>query len=360
MTTPGTGGKAGGDGRTGGLAGDEKRKERAARKLEQQETEAAAGVDDGSSMMTLKYSFQEPVGEICITEDWSGEGNAIAGLQWPGGVVLSRYMDCRQVFPEDHFVGRTVIEVGAGCGLTSIYAVLRGADVTITDMDTDKCVENVDMNLGPRGLAGKAFVRRLEWDCAEELALFEPPYDVVIAGDCLYEEACISPLLKTMWALSGPNTEVLLSGVVGQGVLASFLRQVDQYFERETVDTSTIDTIAEVLPLGTLSDAAAVTAAVARTAATELAAIGETTTTAAPAAPENPPLRPCHNPAARENVGEDKAGGGSDGGVIGTVVPRAALATPALEAVGLDEIAQLPGQRALLRLRKKCDAGAGE
>ena len=38
--------------------------------------------------MTLKYSFQEPVGEIRITEDWSGEGNAIAGLQWPGGVVL--------------------------------------------------------------------------------------------------------------------------------------------------------------------------------------------------------------------------------------------------------------------------------
>lgn len=38
--------------------------------------------------MTLKYSFQDPVGEIRINEDWSGEGNAIAGLQWPGGVVL--------------------------------------------------------------------------------------------------------------------------------------------------------------------------------------------------------------------------------------------------------------------------------
>lgn len=44
-----------------------------------------------SSMMTLKYSFQDPVGEIRIIEDWSGEGNAIAGLQWPGGVVL-RYV----------------------------------------------------------------------------------------------------------------------------------------------------------------------------------------------------------------------------------------------------------------------------
>lgn len=73
---------------------------------------------------------------------------------------------------------------------------------------TDKCVDNVDMNLEPRGLAGKASVRRLAWDCAEELALFEPPYDMVIAGDCFYEEACISPLLKTMWALSGPTTQV--------------------------------------------------------------------------------------------------------------------------------------------------------
>ncbi len=40
------GGKMEAPNRTGGLAGDEKRKERAARKLEQQETEAAAGVDD--------------------------------------------------------------------------------------------------------------------------------------------------------------------------------------------------------------------------------------------------------------------------------------------------------------------------
>lgn len=39
-------------------------------------------------MWELKYTFQEPVGEIRITEDWSGEGNGIAGLQWLGGVVL--------------------------------------------------------------------------------------------------------------------------------------------------------------------------------------------------------------------------------------------------------------------------------
>lgn len=75
-------------------------------------------------------------------------------------------------------------------------------------MSSDKCVENVESNLGPRGLTGNVLVQRLEWASAEDLALLEPPYDVVIAGDCLYEEACIAPLLQTMWALAGPKTEV--------------------------------------------------------------------------------------------------------------------------------------------------------
>lgn len=127
-------------------------------------------------------------------------------------------------------------------------------------------------------------------------------------------------------------------------------QKVDQYFERETVDTSTIDTLAEVLPLGTLSDAAAVTAALARTAAAaaELAPLGEAITPLPP-----PPY------AAALGVGEEEGGDG-EGGVVGAAVPGAILTVPGLEATGPDEIAQLPGQRALLRLRKKCDAGAGE
>lgn len=68
-------------------------------------------------------------------------------------------MDSRQVFPEKHFEGCRVIEVGAGCGLTSIYAALRGADVTITDMD-------IGENGIYRGLVhGGAFCGGWEWRC---------------------------------------------------------------------------------------------------------------------------------------------------------------------------------------------------
>lgn len=74
---------------------------------------------------------------------------------------------------------------------------------------TEKCLENVEGNLGPRGMSGNVRIRRLEWASVEDLAQCQPPYDMVIAGDCLYEEACISPLLQTICALSGPETEVI-------------------------------------------------------------------------------------------------------------------------------------------------------
>lgn len=80
--------------------------------------------------------------------------------------------------------------------------------VIVLDCDADKCLDNVENNLGPRGMAGNASVQRLIWASAEDIATFDPPYDLIIAGDCLYEEACISPLLQTMCALAGPDTEV--------------------------------------------------------------------------------------------------------------------------------------------------------
>lgn len=53
MALPGAEGNRKGDGRAGGSGGDAKRRERAARKLEQQEAEVAAGVDDVGALVYL-------------------------------------------------------------------------------------------------------------------------------------------------------------------------------------------------------------------------------------------------------------------------------------------------------------------
>lgn len=45
-----------------------------------------AGAEEELSMWDLAYEFTEH--RVVITEDWSGDGNGIAGLQWLGGVAL--------------------------------------------------------------------------------------------------------------------------------------------------------------------------------------------------------------------------------------------------------------------------------
>lgn len=135
---------------------------------------------------------------------------------------------------------------------------------------------------------------------------------------------------------------------------------MDQFFERETVDTSKIDTLAEVLPLGTLSDAAAIATALARaSAAAELANLD-------PLAKSTPSCleRDETKSAGDEKSDEDGPLGGSVGatGVGAGAVLVAAAAAAAGGGVVAGEVLKLPGQRALLRLRKKCDAdiGAGD
>eukprot|EP00953_Heterococcus_sp_UTEX-ZZ885_P041413 21127-Heterococcus_DN1.PRE.1 len=64
----------------------------------------------------------------------------------------------------------------------SIYAALRGADVTLTDMDTEKCRESIDVNFTPRGLLLDTLqVVEVVWGVTD-LQPLKPPFDIILAG----------------------------------------------------------------------------------------------------------------------------------------------------------------------------------
>ncbi len=50
---------------------------------------------------------------------------------WDASVALCKYL--QRAFPSSSLAGKTVIELGAGCGLPGIAAAILGANVTITD-----------------------------------------------------------------------------------------------------------------------------------------------------------------------------------------------------------------------------------
>ena len=85
---------------------DQIRRERAERKTQND--------DDVVQMGAMTLEFHDNL-RLTVEEDWHCEsGDAIAGLQWAGGVRLARFFDDRGVFDEDYWRDKQVLELGAG------------------------------------------------------------------------------------------------------------------------------------------------------------------------------------------------------------------------------------------------------
>ena len=105
---------------------------------------------------------------------------------WPSGVALAAHvggLDLRS---------RRVLELGAGLGLPSLAAAVRGGDVLATDWSED-AVALLAANAARNGLALRAEVVR--WD---EPARFGSGWDLVLAADVLYEQRNADQLLDLL------------------------------------------------------------------------------------------------------------------------------------------------------------------
>ncbi len=62
-------------------------------------------------------------------------------------IVLAKYLEHR--YEKDHWSGKRVLEVGAGCGLVGLALGLQGADVVLTDREevVPTLKENVQRNI---------------------------------------------------------------------------------------------------------------------------------------------------------------------------------------------------------------------
>lgn len=96
---------------------------------------------------------------------------------WPSGLALAEVVSALDVR------GLHVLELGAGLGLPSLAAALGGADVLATDWAGD-AVELLRANAARNGIRLRA--ERVRWDDPEPL-LRDPPWDIVLGADLLYE-----------------------------------------------------------------------------------------------------------------------------------------------------------------------------
>jgi predicted nicotinamide N-methyase len=143
---------------------------------------------------------------------------------WASGVALAR-----EVGDSDLRDAR-VLELGAGLGLPSLAAAIRGADVLATDWAED-AVELLRVNAGRNRVELRA--ERVRWD-EPALLLAGAPWDRVIGADLLYESRNADQLLDLLPLL---GADVLLADP-GRPFVRGFLERAAERWAIETTPDS--------------------------------------------------------------------------------------------------------------------------
>ena len=159
--------------------------------------------------------LRPPSADELIDEEAFGEDEFLPywAELWPSGVALARAV------AELDLDGKRVLEIGAGLGLPSLAASLRGAEVLSTDWAEDAIAllrENAERN----GIVLRA--ERVRWDEPAPL-LAGAPWDLVLGADLLYEQRNAERLLELLPRLGG---EILLAEP-GRPFAATFLARFD-------------------------------------------------------------------------------------------------------------------------------------
>mmetsp|Transcript_1442 Transcript_1442/g.2689 ORF Transcript_1442/g.2689 Transcript_1442/m.2689 type:complete len:605 (+) Transcript_1442:55-1869(+) len=191
-------------------------------------------------------SSPEPI-SYCVRQVQRGEADGTYGTGatvWPASMVLLKYLEKAAALKNPDFLnGKTVIDLGAGTGITSITAALLGAKLVVCTDGNDHVVSlahsNVEMvcndakesfpsETGPSTSATmigqcEIRVRKFWWgkddeSMIDELASSSPSedcrqfYDVILVSDCVLPKLYpIEPLVVAIANLSGPHTVTVLS-----------------------------------------------------------------------------------------------------------------------------------------------------
>jgi predicted nicotinamide N-methyase len=143
---------------------------------------------------------------------------------WPSGVALAAAVASLELR------GARVLELGAGLGLPSLAAALRGADVLATDWAED-AVELLLLNAGRNRIGLRA--EQVRWD--DPGPIVRPaPWELVLGADLLYERRNADQLVELLPRL---GADVLLADP-GRPFAKGFLERAAALWEIETMPST--------------------------------------------------------------------------------------------------------------------------
>lgn len=123
---------------------------------------------------------------------------------WPGSLLLATYLN-KAEYGKSLILGRSVVELGTGCGILGFAIADLVSKLLLTDNDrfalslVQKNIEQNFLEKDPPSVA------KLAWGDDADLAKYDSvlgAYDVVVAADVCYKEDIVNPLFVTAATLS--------------------------------------------------------------------------------------------------------------------------------------------------------------
>lgn len=122
---------------------------------------------------------------------------------WPGSFVLGRLL--RKYEPE----GKTLLELGAGCGVLSLVAARYGfARIVLSDIEED-ALRFARANVLRNGLQDQVEVRFVDVSAPGKDPRFPQGFDLIAASEILYLDDLHRPLLKFVDRHLAPDGKAL-------------------------------------------------------------------------------------------------------------------------------------------------------
>ncbi|KAF7137642.1 hypothetical protein RHSIM_Rhsim07G0121000 [Rhododendron simsii] len=137
-------------------------------------------------------------------------GRALTGSWlWDSALLLSHWMMIAQGRVEFDFVGKNVIELGAGTGLPGLTAARLGASRVILT-DVEPLLPGLKNNVEANGLGDRVEVSRLIWGSDELPSQLGDlgGVDLVLMSDVFFDVAETAALGKTLKRICGEKTVV--------------------------------------------------------------------------------------------------------------------------------------------------------
>lgn len=156
-------------------------------------------------------------------------GMAMGSHVWAGSKHLTDYI--MKTFTPQDMHKRKILELGAGCGLTSMALKKHfGPDTKVVITEKAEMLPRIRENLELNQMQEdeNLVVQELKW--GDNLSQITETYDFIVAAEVVFDERLFKPLLETIVALSGFNTVLLLAYTERHRSEGVFFKQLGEFY----------------------------------------------------------------------------------------------------------------------------------